>query len=104
MAVSIKKSRTSLAKRKYITKALAKEVHREVITPSQKKISITLPENLVGKTVEVFAFELRAKDMLDPLKKKAISKKDFWDTFGTGKKSLITTEGIREKAWRRYQW
>lgn len=103
MAVSIKKKGSSLGKRKPKRKSQT-EVYREVIIPSQKKVSITLPETLVGKTVEVFAFEVRHKDIPGPTKTKAFSKKDFWETFGSGKNSLISAESIREKAWRKYQW
>ena len=103
MAVSIKKEKSSLDKKKSRHKSHT-EVYREVMIPSQKKVTITLPETLIGKTVEVFAFEVRPKDMPEPTKTKTISKKDFWETFGSGKNSLITAESIREKAWRKYQW
>jgi len=102
MAVSIKKEKSSLDKKKSRRKSHT-EVYREVIIPSQKKVSIILPDTLIGKTVEVFAFEVRPKDMPEPAKTKTFSREDFWETFGSGKNTLITAESIKEKAWRKYQ-
>ncbi len=103
MAVSIKRKKPSLKKKRSI-KNLERHVYREVIIASQKKVSLTLPKTLVGKTVEVFAFEVPKEDQANVPVPKPFSKREFWDTFGTGKNSLMTAESIREKAWRKNQW
>ena len=98
MRTSIKKAVSASAKRKTYGKEFTSQVYREIITPSQKKVSITLPNNLVGKTVEVFAFELHAS--AQPSKRG--STKGFWETFGSGRNSTISIEAIRRQAWRKY--
>lgn len=101
MRTSIKKERTVSTKRTASKKTVAIEVYREIISPSQKRISITLPRTLVGKTVEVLAFELHTPAQANPAVKR-VSKNDFWETFGSGKDSSISIEAIRQQAWRKY--
>ncbi len=103
MATSVKKKREQLPLKKS-TAGLKKEVYRKKIADSPKKVSITLPETLVGKTVEVFAFEIFADRPMKSSNEKPFSKKDFWDTFGSGKNSLINVKDIRAKAWRKHSW
>ena len=104
MGVSIQKKRQSSIKKKLEDKTTTKQLYRKIIVPTQKKVSITLPETLVGKTVEVFAFEVLNADKSEITTHQQFSIKDFWDTFGSGKRSLISANSIRENAWRKYKW
>ena len=104
MGVSIQKKRQSSIKKKSEDKTTAKQLYRKVIVPMQKKVSITLPETLVGKTVEVFAFEVHSPDKSEITTRQQFSTKNFWDTFGSGKRSLISASSVRENAWRKYKW
>ena len=104
MGVSvIKKGMVSL-KRTSKNKTNTKQVYREIITPSQKKVSITLPETVVGKMIEIFAFEVVPSRSNQTTTHKQFSPKDFWETFGSGKTSAISASSIRENAWRKYKW
>jgi hypothetical protein len=85
-------------------KGVEQHVYREVITSSPKKVSITLPSTLVGKTVEVFAFEAQPERDNKRQKVNLFSKEDFWETFGSGKNSLMMVDTIREKSWRKHTW
>jgi hypothetical protein len=100
MPVSTKKKVTT--EKRSIQKPLSKKVYREVITSSPKKISITLPNSLVGKTLELFALELKSQTLAKA--KKTFSRNDFWETFGSGKNSLISVETLKNAAWRKHQW
>lgn len=104
MGVSIiKKGKVSL-KKKSQNKVNTKQVYREIITPSQKKVSIILPETVVGKRIEVFAFEVSTSVKHQTNQNRQFSTKDFWETFGSGKASTISSGSIRENAWRKYKW
>jgi hypothetical protein len=94
------KRETHFHKKKVCPEIFSSAVYREIITSSQKRISITLPHTLVGKTVEVFAFELHTTAEASPDKR--VSMTDFWETFGSGKGSSISMETIRQRAWRKY--
>jgi hypothetical protein len=104
LKLPIKKTTRPSTKTKGNKEVIAKPIYRETITPTQKKVSITLPETLVGKMVEVFAFEVLPINEPEIESKRQFSKKDFWDTFGSGKNSQMTAEGIKENAWRKYEW
>lgn len=104
MGVSIKKTRQSFRKKNSENKATVNPVYREIITPAKKKVSITLPETLVGKTVEVFAFEVSQSNEPRTLSRQPFTIKDFWETFGSGKHSAISADRIRENAWRKNRW
>ena len=103
MATSTKKKIELLPKKK-LAAGLNNRVYRKTIAVSPKKVSITLPEILVGKTVEVFAFEVFVDEPTKISNEKPFSKKDFWDTFGSGKNSLINAKDIRAKVWRKQSW
>lgn len=103
MVVSKKRVRSS--GKKHSKAEVGINVYRETINPVKKRVSITLPDSLVGKTVEVFAFESDSgSDTVQEKKSKPFSKKAFWETFGSGKNSKITADKIREQAWRRTPW
>jgi hypothetical protein len=104
MSVPRIKSKQSTHKKLSPKKTVTKEVYREIITPAKQKVSITLPEALVGKTIEVFAFEVREPAASEISRNKPFSKADFWETFGSGKGSSISAEGMRERTWRKHQW
>lgn len=76
-------------------------MYREILKPAKKIFSLQLPKELVGKTVEVLAFEV-----VDPEKvgKRIVDKKKFWKTFGSGKNSKISIDKIRKSNWRKVQW
>ncbi len=104
MGVSVIKKVKGALKRESKNKANTKQVYREIITPSQKKVSITLPETVVGKMIEVFAFEVIPSEKHEIHLNKQFSTKDFWETFGSGKTSTISASSVRENAWRKYKW
>ncbi|MBN8652712.1 MAG: hypothetical protein J0L67_14870 [Cytophagales bacterium] len=76
-------------------------MYREILKPAKKSMSLQLPKELVGKTVEVLAFEVVD---LKTISQRKVDKKQFWKTFGSGKKSTMTIEKIRKSAWRKVQW
>jgi hypothetical protein len=43
---------------------------REIVVPENNKIELTIPDNFIGKRIEVLAIELEEKEEKDNLKKK----------------------------------
>jgi hypothetical protein len=74
---------------------------REILKPAKKTVSLQLPKELIGKTVEVLAFEVVD---FEKVGKRKVDKKKFWKTFGSGKNSKMSIEKIRSSSWRKVQW
>ncbi len=57
-------------------------MYRAIITPTQTSLTIELPEDLVGKPVEVLAFNIQKSDVLADRKKPSIEEiKKFYAAY-----------------------
>ena len=75
-------------------------MYKEIVKSKGQKLTILLPDDLVGKTIEIIAFEVSDKPAIPRGKFK--SKDDFLEMCGILKGSDITLEKIREKAWKKH--
>ncbi|HET7119335.1 MAG TPA: hypothetical protein VFI29_22760 [Hanamia sp.] len=46
------------------------ELIREIVVPENNKIELTVPDNFIGKRIEVFAFEMEEKAKIPKSSKK----------------------------------
>jgi hypothetical protein len=76
-------------------------MYREIVTPVSSDFILHLPDDLVGKQIEIIATELNLERKLP---KSTLTKEQFLEMFGILKDSKMTIEDIRSKAWRKYSW
>ncbi len=56
---------------------------REIIMPTSNTYTLTLPNDLIGKEVEVIAFALNTDNTLDVVKDKRLAKKELDNFYNT---------------------
>jgi hypothetical protein len=76
-------------------------MYREIIIPTEQDCVIHLPYELVGKKVEIIAFEQVEKNPLKPMPKNRLTNEQFLAMAGILKDSSLTVESIKARAWRK---
>lgn len=76
-------------------------MYREIITASSADIVLHLPDELVGKQIEISASEYKPKRELP---KSKLTKEQFAEMFGVLNDSKMNIVDMRAKAWRKYEW